>query len=146
MGVVVDSRPGAPHPILRGYYRDEAERRRFLTDIFDQVAGRYDRINALMAFGSGQWYRGWALRRAGLRPGLRVLDVAAGTGEVTRAAAALVGPPGFVTGIDPSSGMLARAGAKLSVPLTQGVAEALPFRDGAFDFLTMGYALRHVVD
>jgi demethylmenaquinone methyltransferase/2-methoxy-6-polyprenyl-1,4-benzoquinol methylase len=143
---VIEPRSGAPHPILRDYYRDEAERRRFLTDIFDQVAKRYDLINGVMAFGSGQWYRRWALGRAGLRPGMRVLDVAAGTGAVTRAAITLVGPSGFVTGVDPSSGMLAQARAKLPVPLSQGVAEALPFRAGAFDFVTMGYALRHVVD
>jgi demethylmenaquinone methyltransferase/2-methoxy-6-polyprenyl-1,4-benzoquinol methylase len=143
---VSDPRPGAPHPILPDYYRDEAGRRRFLTDIFDRVATRYDLINGWMGFGSGRWYRRWALGRAGVRRGARVLDVAAGTGEVTRAALDLVGPSGFVTGIDPSSGMLARARAKVSAPLTRGVAEALPFRDGSFDFVTMGYALRHVVD
>lgn len=143
---MTDPRSGAPHPILRDYYRDETERRRFLTDIFDRVATRYDVINGFMGFGSGQWYRRWALSRAGLQPGARVLDVAAGTGEVTRAAVDLAGPSGFVTGIDPSAGMLAQARAKLSVPLTRGVAEGLPFRDGTFDFVTMGYALRHVFD
>ena len=142
--LVTDSR--APHPVLRDYYQNEGERRRFLTETFDQVAGHYDRINWLMAFGSGAWYRRWALQRAGLRAGLRVLDVAAGTGEVTRAAQSLVTHTGFVTGLDPSAGMLAQARSKLAVPFTQGLADTLPFADNVFDFVTMGYALRHVVD
>jgi demethylmenaquinone methyltransferase/2-methoxy-6-polyprenyl-1,4-benzoquinol methylase len=143
---VVESPSGAPHPILRDYYRDETERRRFLTQTFDQVAGHYDRINTFMAFGSGQWYRRWTLRRAGVKAGMRVLDVAAGTGEVTRAALALVTASGFVTGLDPSAGMLGQARAKVPVPFTRGLADALPFAAGAFDVVTMGYALRHVVD
>jgi demethylmenaquinone methyltransferase/2-methoxy-6-polyprenyl-1,4-benzoquinol methylase len=135
-----------PHPILPGYYEDEAQRRRFLTVMFDETAKHYDRINGIMAFGWGVWYRRWILHRTGLRAGARLLDVAVGTGAVAGAAASIVGPSGRVVGLDPSSGMLAEARRKLRIPLVQGIAEQLPFREGEFDFVSMGYALRHVSD
>ena len=135
-----------PHPILHGYYADEAQRRRFLTRMFDETAAHYDSINGIMAFGWGVWYRRWILRRVGLREGAHVLDVAVGTGAVAGAAVSLVGPPGRVVGLDPSPGMLAEARRKLRIPLVQGIAEQLPFRQGEFDFVSMGYALRHVSD
>jgi demethylmenaquinone methyltransferase/2-methoxy-6-polyprenyl-1,4-benzoquinol methylase len=135
-----------PHPILSGYYQDEAQRRRFLTRMFDETAAHYDRINGIMAFGWGVWYRRWILHRVGLRADAQLLDVAVGTGAVAGAAASIVGPGGRVVGLDPSAGMLAEARRKLSVPLVQGIAEQLPFRAGEFDFLSMGYALRHVSD
>lgn len=138
--------PVSPHPVLTDYYRDEAQHRRFVTRLFDDTAFHYDRISGLMSLGWGAWYRRDALRRAGLTEGMKVLDVAVGTGAVARAAVGLVGPSGGVVGVDPSTGMLARARRKLRVPLVQGVAEWLPFRDGVFDALTMGYALRHVSD
>lgn len=132
-----------PHPILPGYYADESQRRRFLTRMFNETATHYDRINGIMAFGWGIWYRRWILRRVGLRPGARLLDVAVGTGAV---AAAAVRIGGHVVGIDPSPGMLAEARRKLPIPLVQGIAEQLPFRASQFDFVSMGYALRHVSD
>ncbi len=138
--------PVSPHPVLTDYYRDEAQHRRFVTRLFDDTASHYDRIAGLMSLGWGAWYRRDALRRAGLTEAMKVLDVAVGTGAVACAAVSLVGPSGGVVGVDPSTGMLARARRKLSIPLVQGVAEWLPFRAGVFDALTMGYALRHVSD
>jgi demethylmenaquinone methyltransferase/2-methoxy-6-polyprenyl-1,4-benzoquinol methylase len=124
----------------------EAQRRDFLTRLFDETAASYDRMSGLMSLGSGAWYRANALRRAGLRPGMTILDVAVGTGAVARAAARILGRPEDILGLDPSPGMLAQAQRRLAIPLVQGVAERLPVRDGAFDFLSMGYALRHVSD
>lgn len=136
-----------PHPTLHRYYDDESSRRRFVSWLFDETAHQYDWIIRVMSFGSGTWYRGDALRRAGLAPGMRLLDVACGTGPVTLAAAKIVGGAGAVCGLDPSRGMLAQTRTgQPGVPLLQGTAEALPFADGAFDFLSMGYALRHVAD
>jgi demethylmenaquinone methyltransferase/2-methoxy-6-polyprenyl-1,4-benzoquinol methylase len=136
----------APHPRLEPYYENEGGRRRFVRDIFDETAPDYERIIRLMSFGSGDWYRRDALRRAGLRAGQHVLDVAVGTGPVAAAARSLVGPQGSVTGLDPSYGMLRETHARLPIPLVQGIAERLPFADASFDFLSMGYALRHVAD
>ncbi len=136
-----DPRRVSPHPVLTAYYRDEAGHRRFLTRLFDDTASQYDRISGLMSLGSGAWYRRYALRRAGLTEGMKVLDVAVGTGAFASAAMTIVGPWGSVVGVDPSTGMLAQAHKKLGIRLSQGVAEALPFRDEHFDFTTMGYAL-----
>jgi demethylmenaquinone methyltransferase/2-methoxy-6-polyprenyl-1,4-benzoquinol methylase len=137
--------PVAPCPPLVEERRSEAERRRFVGDLFDASAADYDRICRLMAFGFGQRYRRDALRRAGVAPGMRVLDVATGTGLVAREALALTERRGTVVGVDPSAGMLreARQVGYLSV---RGFGEALPFASGAFDFLSMGYALRHLSD
>jgi len=136
----------APHPTLEAYYKSEPERRRFVRDIFDETAPDYDRIIRLMSFGSGDWYRRDALRRAGLSAGMTHLDVAIGTGAVAKPALRLVGPSGAVLGLDASFGMLAQTRRNVPVAVVQGVAERLPFADGAFDFLSMGYALRHVYD
>jgi demethylmenaquinone methyltransferase/2-methoxy-6-polyprenyl-1,4-benzoquinol methylase len=111
--------------------------------LFDAAAPDYDRVSSLMAFGAGSWYRQMALVRAGLAPGMRVLDVAIGTGSVAREALRVVGSAGRVTGIDVSAGMLARA-ATLPVQLVLGASESLPFRASQFDFLSVGYALRHL--
>ena len=99
-----------------------------------------------MAFGTGPWYRRQALRRAGLTPGMQVLDVGTGTGLTAIQAARLSGGGANVTGVDPSVGMLANARLPEGMRVIEGRAEALPAADGSFDFVSMGYALRHVAD
>lgn len=136
----------APHPPLERYYRGEAGRQAFVRRIFDAAAGDYDRVEQLMAFGTGRWYRRQALLRAGLAPGMIVLDVAVGTGLVAREAVAIVGDPRKVVGIDSSSGMLGGATASLEILPVRAAAERLPFVSGGFAFLSMGFALRHMAD
>ncbi len=138
--------PLKPHPILPDYYPDLARRPAFVRGLFDRTAGYYDRVNRLFSLGSGSWYRRRALVRAGLRPGMTVLDVAVGTGLVARQALAITGDPQSVVGLDVSAGMLAEVGRLLKIPLIQGLVEQLPVTDAAFDFVSMGYALRHVAD
>ena len=135
----------APHPPLSDYYKSEGERRRLLDRLFDRTARDYDRVCGLMDFGSGGAYRKEALLRAGLCEGMRVLDVATGTGPVARSAAEIVGA-GNVLALDPSFGMVLQARAATGTPVVRGLAEALPWRDESFEFLSMGYALRHVAD
>jgi len=135
-----------PHPVLRSYYRRDDERQSFVTTLFDTAARHYDRVCALGSLGSGRWHRENVLRRAGLRAGMRLLDVATGTGLVARSAMPMVAGPADVIGLDPSAGMLREARKTLMSPLVQGRAEALPFAADRFDMLTMGYALRHVTD
>ena len=60
--------------------RNVGERRRYVAELFDASATHYDKICRVTSFGSGQSYRREALERAGLEPGMRVLDVATGTG------------------------------------------------------------------
>lgn len=136
----------APHAPLTDYYASEEERRGFLRGIFDKTAADYDKVERLLAFGSGPWYRGQALQRAGLKPGMKVADIGVGTGLVACEAARLTGDPKLVTGVDPSAGMRANARVPEGVTLLEGRAEAIPLPDASVDFLSMGYALRHISD
>jgi len=138
-------RPLAPHPTLPAYFHDERERRTLVDHLFDVSAAHYDAVIGAMSFGTGRWYRRDALKRAGLGPGMDVLDLATGTGIVAQAAASLTSED-RVTGIDPSQGMLEQARKGTSLRYVRGIAERLPFKDASFDFLSMGYALRHVAD
>ena len=133
-----------PHPLLAAYHR--GEKRPFVRRIFDAGAADYDRVERMMALGSGSWYRRQALRRAGLAAGMKVLDVAVGTGLVAREEVTIVGEPRNVVGIDPSSGMLAQARQRLTIPVIMGIGEQLPLAGDSFDFVSMGFALRHVTD
>jgi demethylmenaquinone methyltransferase/2-methoxy-6-polyprenyl-1,4-benzoquinol methylase len=135
-----------PHPTLSAYYAHPAEKSGFLRDIFDDTAQDYDQIESLLSLGSGRWYRRQALRRAGLAVGMAVLDVAIGTGLVAREEVGIVGDSGRICGIDPSLGMLRRAAGMLPIAPVLGRAERLPFPPNQFDFLSMGYALRHMTD
>ena len=134
-----------PHVPLTEYYADEPERHRFVRRIFDDTAADYDRIERVLAFGSGPWYRARALRRARLKAGAQVLDVGIGTGLVAREAMKIIGPAGRLVGVDPSPGMMGEVRLP-GVELLAGRAEALPCADASCDFLSMGYALRHLSD
>ena len=136
----------APHPPLQDYYGHEQHRPEWVRGIFTRTAADYDRVESAVAFGSGSWYRRRALEASGLRPGMRVVDVGVGTGLVAREAAAIVGDPRRVTGVDPSPGMVANAAVPAGVQLLMGMAEDLPLADASADFLSMGYALRHISD
>jgi len=135
-----------PHAALPAYYGEGlAPRRDFLRRVFDDTAEDYDRIEALLAWGSGRWYRHQALLRAGLAAGMQVVDVGCGTGLVAREALAIVGAQGSVLGVDPSPGMMGQAHLA-GAAFVEGRAESIPRPDASFDFLSMGYALRHVDD
>jgi demethylmenaquinone methyltransferase / 2-methoxy-6-polyprenyl-1,4-benzoquinol methylase len=136
----------APHKPLTDYYTDEQERQGFVREIFDRTAPDYDRIENLLAFGSGPWYRRQALLRAGLQTGMKVLDVGIGTGLTACAAVEIIRDGALLTGVDPSPGMMANAQLPAGVTLVEGRAESIPLPDAGYDFLSMGYALRHIAD
>jgi demethylmenaquinone methyltransferase/2-methoxy-6-polyprenyl-1,4-benzoquinol methylase len=141
--------PLRPHPLLTRYYADEAQRRRRVGTWFDKAAPDYDWVNRAMSFGSGRWYRRSALIRNGLAAGMTMLDAGSGTGVIAAEAQEIVGGAGGmgrVVALDPSLGMLGHAAGRGVRTRIRGVAEALPFASGSFDFLSMGYALRHVPD
>ena len=140
------SQPIAPHPPLCQYYDEIEARQGFLNELFNRTAYQYRNIEKATGFGSGLWYRRKALLQAGLEPSMRILDVACGPGLVTQCALDVVGPSGSVVGLDPSIGMLREAKKGPCQNLVRGVGERLPFPDQKFDFLSMGYALRHVPD
>src|SRR5277367_6830594 len=138
--------PLSPHRPLSEFYRDPAARQSFVNELFDEAAPDYDWVSGMMSFGRDQIYRREALQRAGLTGGMRLLDVASGTGLMIKAALELGVAPIQVTGVDPSQGMLAENRKRNPVTLLEGTGEALPCADAIFDFVCMGYALRHVED
>jgi len=136
----------APHTPLIGYYPGKP-RQVFLNNLFDEFASDYDWIHTVASLGSSMWHRRRALRKAGLCEGMNLLDVACGTGPVIQCAQSIVGSSGTIVGLDPSTGMMHEILRKgLPARLTQGLAESLPFLDNSFDFVSMGYAIRHVQD
>jgi len=135
-----------PHPLLTRYHADEQERRRQVNRWFDHSAAGYDFISQMMSFGSGNRYRRQVLVREGLSAGMSLVDIACGTGVLTAHAQEIVGGGGLVIGLDPSRGMLHEARGRGGQRLVRAMAEALPLQGGRFDFLSMGYALRHVAD
>jgi demethylmenaquinone methyltransferase/2-methoxy-6-polyprenyl-1,4-benzoquinol methylase len=115
-----------------------------VAEMFDGVAERYDLTNTVLSFGQDRGWRRATRAALALRPGERVLDVGAGTGVST---AELARSGAYAIGADLSVGML-RAGraSRRTVPLVAGDALRLPFPDGAFDAVTISFALRNVVD
>jgi demethylmenaquinone methyltransferase/2-methoxy-6-polyprenyl-1,4-benzoquinol methylase len=133
-----------PHPVIKTRFETEAQKADFVTRLFDRCAHYYDGVVSWGFLGTGSPYRRAALRQHGLRPGHRLLDVGCGTGLVALEAARILGSAQNITCLDPSAGMLSVAKLKLNARFLQGRAEEIPLPDESFDFLTMGYALRHV--
>ena len=136
----------APHPPLSDYYQTEEQRGKLLAAQFDQVAQDYDWISQALSFGTGKQYRQQALKRTGLSEGHTILDVACGPGTVSMCAQQIVGKTGKVVALDPSHGMITEAKKQGITSVLQSKAEDLPFSNSRFDFISMGYALRHVSD
>ncbi|MEM1445049.1 MAG: class I SAM-dependent methyltransferase [Planctomycetota bacterium] len=140
---------GENTPLVTGarlgqYFDDESQRRDSTRAMFDAGAAGYDRAEAWTGLGSGPWYRRRVLKRMGLKPGDRVLDVATGTGLVAVEIDKLIRPGGVLVGLDPSPGMLEQAKRKLDYEVIEGYAESIPSDADRFDVVTMGYALRHL--
>jgi len=133
-----------PHPTLAAHYATPEAKPEFVNRLFDKGAKHYDSVVDWGFLHSGASYRRRTLREQGLRPGDRLLDVACGTGLVAVEAAKILGTAENITCLDPSAGMLDVARTKLAAHFVLGRAEQIPLADNSFDFLTMGYALRHV--
>ena len=111
--------------------------------MFDRIAPVYDVMNRVMTAGLDRRWRGLTVE-AVVQPGARVLDACCGTGDLAVAAER---EGGFVTGLDFSGEMLARARRKSgTVAWVQGDLLAMPFADGAFDAATVGFGVRNVAD
>jgi demethylmenaquinone methyltransferase/2-methoxy-6-polyprenyl-1,4-benzoquinol methylase len=129
---------------LTDYYPDADGKQAYLQALFDASARHYDRVLRYGFLGMGGNYRLRMLRAAGLRAQMRMLDVACGTGDIMRLATRIA-PVANLVGLDPSPEMLRCARAKLPAgTFWQATAESIPAAPASFDFLVMGYALRHV--
>lgn len=120
--------------------------------MFDRIARRYDALNRILSLGIDRRWRRKAVAALSLRPGARVLDLAAGTADVGLEVLRRQ-PDASVVGLDPSPGMLAvgrrkvaEAGHEERVELRQGQAESLPFDDNSFDGVTIAFGIRNVED
>lgn len=133
-----------PHPPLTEHYSSTEGKPAFVNRLFDAGAKYYDGVVEWGSLRSSSFYRRSAQERHGLKPGDHILDVACGTGLMAVEATKILGTAENITCLDPSEGMLAVARTKLPAKFVQGRAEQMPFDENSFDFLTMGYALRHV--
>ena len=130
---------------------DPAEKAGRVGEVFSSVASRYDLMNDLMSFGSHRLWKDLALARSGVREGHRVLDVAAGSGDMTMRFARQVGTSGQVVMTDINASMLAcgrsrllNEGLGVNVQMLLADAESLPFSDGQFDCVAIAFGLRNV--
>jgi demethylmenaquinone methyltransferase/2-methoxy-6-polyprenyl-1,4-benzoquinol methylase len=128
---------------------DEASKAARVAGVFHSVAARYDLMNDLMSAGLHRIWKAFTIGQAAVRPGMRVLDVAGGTGDLARAFARRVGPQGEVWLTDINGSMLTVGRDRLVddgclQPAVQCDAEALPFPDGYFDRVTVAFGLRNM--
>jgi len=125
---------------------DKAQRVR---GVFDSVAGKYDLMNDLMSAGLHRLWKRFAVNATRVREGMRVLDLAGGTGDLALHFARRVGPSGEVVLTDINGAML-KAGrdrllnAGCLAPVVQCDAEQLPFPDAHFDCVSIAFGLRNV--
>ena len=124
-----------------------------VTHVFRDIARVYDPMNRVLTFGQwGRWQRAFEAM-APVRPGMRILDVGCGTGDLTLILARHVGEEGRVVGLDLTPEMLEVARGKVQasglggrIELVEGNALALPFPDATFDGVTAGFSLRNMAD
>lgn len=136
-----------PHPVLTHRYAQPEERPGYVKQLFDEGAEHYDPVVGWGFFGTGNLYRKFVQSRHGLKPGMQLLDVACGTGLMSVAASQVLGGDTTITCVEPSDGMISVAKRKLpGARFVQSGGEEMPLEDNAYDFLTVGYALRHFAD
>ena len=128
---------------------DERDKARRVRGVFDSVASRYDLMNDLMSAGLHRAWKAYTVMVADVRPGMSVLDIAGGTGDLALAFAPKVGPTGTVVHTDINAAMLGEGrnrllDAGLALPTLVCDAEALPFPDAYFDRVTVAFGLRNM--
>jgi demethylmenaquinone methyltransferase/2-methoxy-6-polyprenyl-1,4-benzoquinol methylase len=124
--------------------------------IFNRVASKYDLMNDLMSFGLHRVWKRQFVQRVSVKPDAHYVDVAAGTGDITRLIHKKIVNHGLVpciSAVDPNESMMGQGKAKLmdkgiiaGVNWVQAPAEALPFDDESVDAITISFGLRNVTD
>ena len=128
---------------------DEGDKAHRVRGVFDSVAARYDVMNDVLSMGLHRAWKAYAVAVAAVQPGMRVLDIAGGTGDLARAFAARAGEQGRVVLTDINEAML-RVGRDrlldegLVLPTVACDAEQLPFADASFDLASVAFGLRNM--
>lgn len=129
------------------------EKTQLVEKVFHSVFEKYDLMNDLMSFGLHRLWKCMAINAANIRPGQTILDLAAGTGDLSKACAKQVGKTGKVVMTDINASMLQKGRARLedegyvgNICYVQANAEDLPFADNYFDRILIGFGLRNVTD
>lgn len=127
----------------------ENDKARKVAEVFHSVASRYDVMNDLMSGGLHRIWKAFTISRAAVRPGMRVLDIAGGTGDLARAFAKRAGPSGEVWLTDINDSMLRVGRDRLAdqgllLPVAVCDAEKLPFPDRYFDRVSVAFGLRNM--
>ena len=129
----------------------ESQKAEKVAEVFHSVAAKYDLMNDVLSGGLHRLWKRFTIELSGVRPGNRVLDIAGGTGDLTRKFSSLVGPSGEVVLADINDSMLKVGRDRLldkgvagNVQFVQADAEALPFPDNHFDVVTIAFGLRNV--
>jgi len=129
------------------------DKAKLVRGVFDSVASKYDLMNDLMSLGIHRLWKRITLARTGLRPGMRALDLAGGTGDLSAGMLHQVGRSGLVVLSDINAEMLTRGRDRLINDGASGEAqsalvnaETIPFADNSFDAVTISFGLRNVTD
>tara|TARA_Y100000588_G_scaffold366376_1_gene432014 strand:+ start:29 stop:787 length:759 start_codon:yes stop_codon:yes gene_type:complete len=129
----------------------ELEKTKLVKSVFSSVVDQYDLMNDLMSFGLHRIWKNIAITQSGVRKGHKVLDVAAGSGDLTKRLIERVGEGGRVVSVDISQPMLAKGMRQMvdkghikNVDYTLCNAEKLPFQDQYFDCVSIGFGLRNI--
>ena len=128
---------------------DDTDKARRVRGVFDSVASRYDIMNDVLSMGLHRAWKAYTVAVAAIQPGMQVLDIAGGTGDLARAFANRVGSAGRVVLTDINEAML-RTGRDrlldegLLLPTVVCDAEHLPFPDGSFDLVSVAFGLRNM--
>ncbi len=124
-----------------------------VAEVFHSVADKYDLMNDAMSLGIHRLWKQFTVSQAAVRPGMKVLDLAGGTGDLAGKFARKVGPEGEVVLADINSSMLTAGRDRLmdmgligNLRFVQVNAECLPFPDDWFDVVTIAFGLRNVTD
>jgi demethylmenaquinone methyltransferase/2-methoxy-6-polyprenyl-1,4-benzoquinol methylase len=130
-----------------------SEKKNLVANVFQSVAAKYDVMNDLMSFGIHRLWKRYTIDCSGVRKGMKILDIAGGTGDLTAQFSRRVGPQGEVVLADINDAMLKVGRDKLrdrgvvgNVRYVQADAEELPFDDNTFDVITIAFGLRNVTD
>ena len=142
---------GATHFGFQSVAWDEKEKK--VRDVFHSVAENYDQMNDLMSLGIHRLWKQFTVGLSQVRPGQSVLDLAGGSGDLTRLLCKKVGESGQVVLADINDAMLnvgrdrlLDEGLLTNLHFVQANAELLPFGDQTFHCITIGFGLRNVTD